>query len=416
MRHERQMSGMVGFKNIALSQKVARCILRSSGSGSQLRRATREELRHACEKMRAQTPLATDDVIDDLILTNADIVRVVRPKDSSAPPLGLIAYLPLNESGAEAIARGIFNGTSPASHWLCAAGVEPVALYVWLVYMPASFGRCLAALATAFDEVCPNGCPIFTRSTNERSARLGKAMGFQPAQHLYPNCSSDLVVALPQKEAPLIVQSKTTAIAVARTFEDIAKVFAIRSSTYIAQQFCHYAEEFDGNDFCATHLLGTINGDPAGCVRIRFFAGFAKIERLAVRTEYRQSRLAFLLARQAVKHCQNKGYCVIYGHSRRDLVKFWQVFGFRARPNRGAFSFANIEYIELILNCDPSNDAITLDDAPLKLVRPEGAWDQSGPLDDSLSEHDIDRVQLIKNNTRTIRRSDVTLMRGRGCN
>ncbi len=54
-----------------------------------------------------------------------------------------------------------------------------------------------------------------------------------------------------------------------------------------------YEEEFDGNDFSSTHLLGYVGDEPAGCLRIRYFASFAKIERLAVRHEFRHTRLAF---------------------------------------------------------------------------------------------------------------------------
>src|SRR6202040_2649664 len=50
-----------------------------------------------------------------------------------------------------------------------------------------------------------------------------------------------------------------------------------------------FAEEFDGNDHHATHFIGFIKGEPAGCIRARFFHDFVKLERLAVLKGFRES-------------------------------------------------------------------------------------------------------------------------------
>ncbi|HCX10824.1 MAG TPA: GNAT family N-acetyltransferase, partial [Hyphomonas sp.] len=57
---------------------------------------------------------------------------------------------------------------------------------------------------------------------------------------------------------------------------------AIRSAVFLSEQDCPYEEEFDGNDFCATHLLLKAKGRPVGTLRIRWFAEFAKLERIAL--------------------------------------------------------------------------------------------------------------------------------------
>src|SRR6476660_10273299 len=80
---------------------------------------------------------------------------------------------------------------------------------------------------------------------------------------------------------------------VAASMTDLMQVVAIRAAAFLAEQNCPYAEEFEGNDFCALHLIGAVNDEPAACLRVRFFADFAKLARLAVRREYRRSRLAF---------------------------------------------------------------------------------------------------------------------------
>jgi predicted GNAT family N-acyltransferase len=187
----------------------------------------------------------------------------------------------------------------------------------------------------------------------------------------------------------------------------MAQVIAVRSATYLAEQHCQFREEFDGNDFCATHLLARVNSDAAGCVRIRFFAHFAKIERLAVRSEYRNSKTAYALARRAVEHCKAKGYRTIYGHSRLDLVRFWRCFGFKERADRPDFSFANVQYRELILQIESGVSQVSLDSSPIVLIRPEGAWDVPGPLDPSTSASGRSVREMMARDMRTVGRKNV---------
>ncbi len=159
------------------------------------------------------------------------------------------------------------------------------------------------------------------------------------------------------------------------------QVFAIRAATYIADQQCPYDEEFDGNDFCAAHLVGYIDDEPAGCLRIRFFDGFVKFERLAVRREYRQSKLAFRLVREAMRYAAAKGYTKVYGHARHDLVRFWQSFGFRPLEGGRPFSFSDVDYVEMVGAIAPAPTPVRIGDTPHRLIRPEHRWDQPGPLE-----------------------------------
>ncbi|KKW90197.1 hypothetical protein YP76_22340 [Sphingobium chungbukense] len=174
-------------------------------------------------------------------------------------------------------------------------------------------------------------------------------------------------------------------VRVARTFDDVLKGFSVRAATYMSEQLCPFDEEFDGNDFCAAHFLGEINGEPAGCIRVRFFADFVKIERLAVRQEFRTSKLAFALVRAALNYSRRKGYRRAYGHSRTDLTRFWGLFGFRAIAGRPAFVFSDVEYVELHAELSQAADVVEIGSDPYVLIRPEGDWDQPGPLDKSVA-------------------------------
>lgn len=394
-----------GFQSIGFTAKVRKCLERARRDNLVMEVGSDAEVATLVARARAELKLADQGAIERIRMHNPETLRVIREAGSDQP-LGLFAYLPLNPNGVAALATGGFDGLSPDVAHIARAGEHPEAIYLWLVYLPGALARTIGVVAHAFDQVAPEGCPVFSRAVNDHAERLNRSMGFLDARQFYPQCRPGLLVVFPEKEPARIVSPKPV-LRIARTFEDMAQILSIRAATYLAEQFCLYSEEFDGNDFCATHIIGSVGGDPAGCIRMRFFAGFAKIERLAVRAEYRNSRLAFELARAAVSHCRQKGYRTLYGHSRLDLVKFWKIFGFREREDNPDFSFANIRYRELFCELDEEPGAIGLDSGPMVLIRPEGEWNRLGPLDRSLSERDPARRQRMINRVRTVGRADI---------
>jgi predicted GNAT family N-acyltransferase len=170
-------------------------------------------------------------------------------------------------------------------------------------------------------------------------------------------------------------------ITVVRNVNDLQKVVAIRAMVYMGEQKCPYDEEFDGNDFCGMHLIGWIGGEPVACLRIRFFAEFAKVERLAVRQEYRRSTIAFRIVRRAIGIITRKGYTRIYGHAQEGLEMFWARFGSKPMANAQPFSFSGYTYREVLLELPRSKDAISVSSDPFVIIRPEGDWDVKGILE-----------------------------------
>ena len=175
-------------------------------------------------------------------------------------------------------------------------------------------------------------------------------------------------------------------VRVARTMDDLLMVYSIRSAVYIAEQDCPFAEEFDGNDHCATHFIAfAADDEPAGCLRARFFADFVKLERLAVRKPFRRSTIAFELVRCGIDHARRKGFRRIYGHSRQGLESFWSRFGAKPIPGREEFLFSDHVYTEMTIELEPMADAISLNEGPMKILRPEGDWDREGILEFSMN-------------------------------
>ncbi|MFI5015452.1 MAG: GNAT family N-acetyltransferase [Hyphomicrobiales bacterium] len=172
-------------------------------------------------------------------------------------------------------------------------------------------------------------------------------------------------------------------VKIARGLDDLLMVYSIRGAVFLAEQACPFAEEFDGNDHCATHFVGFVNDEPACCLRARYFADFVKLERLAVRKEFRRTRISFDVVRTAVDHVRRKGFRRIYGHAREGLEGFWAHFGAKPLGPDRKLVFSDFKYTEMSAEYEPLADAITLRSDPYVIVRPEGEWDRPGVLERS---------------------------------
>ena len=179
--------------------------------------------------------------------------------------------------------------------------------------------------------------------------------------------------------------SKRYGIKIARTLEDMMQMISIRSAVYMSEQTCPYEEEFDGNDFCSTHLIGYLGDEPIACLRARYFSDFVKLERLAVRHEYRRSRIAFSIVRAGIELSRKKGYKLVYGHAQDRLTNFWAHFGAKPLPQKHDLVFSDFSYTVMAIDLEPHPDPITIKTNPYEIIRPEGAWHQKGILDQSSS-------------------------------
>jgi predicted GNAT family N-acyltransferase len=195
--------------------------------------------------------------------------------------------------------------------------------------------------------------------------------------------SASFNLAEPYQPVPLPKEAVT--VTVASTLEDLMQAMAIRSQVYLGEQFCPYDEEFDGNDIAgATHLIARIGREPVGCVRLRWFADFAKLERLTVRPHSRGGTVPRALLDAAFELAAKKGYRQIMGHTQVRLAPVLKRLGKVAvREGRAPFTFSDHEYVETIKELTPPDDAVTIDSDPLVMLRPEGAWDRPGVLDRS---------------------------------
>lgn len=159
-------------------------------------------------------------------------------------------------------------------------------------------------------------------------------------------------------------------VSIVRGLDDWFAAHAIRAIVYVGEQDYAFGEEFDGCDLGgATHLLVRDGDEPIGACRIRWFADFAKLERVAVKRAARAGHASRALWRAAADLAARKGYRLMLGHIERSLLPFWARVGrFRPRPGRTPYELCGREFVEAIAELPAHPDAIRLDSAARLLL------------------------------------------------
>lgn len=341
--------------------------------------------------------LAGSDVVHRVMSHNPDSLwAIARRKNfdaAVAAPEGFVAFLMLNKQGLRQLMQGTFDASNPALGLLCNQHQRPAGIYVWAMW---ARGGLVGGVPLAFEKVWTpiyKDVDLYARAVTDDGQRLLETMGFTRGATfenlVAPNLHSYVRSAPAKSKYPGYDRyhgdgaKGEIAVTMTRSIEDLMKVISIRSAVYIGEQECPYLEEFDGNDFCSTHLLGYVGNEPAGCIRIRYFADFAKIERLAVRKEFRKTRMSFQLVRAAIDLCRVKGYQCLYGHAQKRLVNFWSRFGFETFEGGQDLVFSDFDYVEMKMRADRHPTAITIGVDPYVIIRPEGRWHMAGVLEQS---------------------------------
>ncbi|MBF0562456.1 MAG: GNAT family N-acetyltransferase [Alphaproteobacteria bacterium] len=116
---------------------------------------------------------------------------------------------------------------------------------------------------------------------------------------------------------------------------DLREVMAVRAAVYLGEEKGRYQDHFDDNDYCSSFLLARIESEPVGVMRIRWFAEFARLEKMTIRGEYRNFTVLRALVNKAFELCLQKGYRTVCGQARLAVVPFWRRLGGReAGPPR----------------------------------------------------------------------------------
>ncbi len=356
-------------------------------------------------RARTRIPGMTDNsIVHGVIGHNPDCLWAIakRRKCNQGERVGegFVAMIPLTAAGLRHLGAGTLDTRNPDLTLLARPGERPAGIYIWATFAPGVLAAGVALFMREMDAPLYRGVDIYTRPNTPDGFRFNETLGLKKGAKIGPNFVPYLYVfPRASRSTPIYdthrtdVRDQEITVTVARSFDDLMRVVSMRTSVYISEQACPYEEEFDGNDMSATHMLGFVGGELAGCLRIRFFADFAKLERVAVKREFRHTRLAFQMARAAIELSRVKGYRRIYGHAQKRLVNFWSRFGFKPLPSRQDLVFSDYDYVEMVAEYPAHPDAISIDTDPYVLIRPEGRWHMPGILERSASRAAANTVQ-----------------------
>jgi predicted GNAT family N-acyltransferase len=346
---------------------------------------------------KAIPSLTTADVVQRVASYNPDCFWAIAHRDKfdiKAPAgEGYVSFLPLTRQGLSQLLDGTLDRRNPPLSVITAQHEKPAGIYVWHVYAP---GKLAAGAPLAIQKMWGPQChdvDVYSWSVNNEAARFVEGMGFRlaprlagstaPQFHMFrrsgPRPQQATACAMPSRQSP----GPHVSVRVARTIDDFMRAAVIRGAVFIGEQKCPYDEEFDGNDFTATHLIGYVGHEPAGCLRIRYFSDFAKLERLVVRKEFRSSGLARQLVGAGVEFCQAKGYSRMCTYAQKRLVKFWGKCGFSISDTPRELVFSDFDYVEMVCNTRPATETISFETDPYVIIRPEGSWQAPGILERS---------------------------------
>jgi predicted GNAT family N-acyltransferase len=334
--------------------------------------------------------LTANEIILSVVNHNPDTFWAIARRDrfDIAAPRGegFLAVLPLNHEGTRRLIDGSLDTKKPELRYVARQSERPAGIYVWAIHAKGSIAAGIPLVLQKFSAPLYRGVSIYSRPVTKEGLRVLEPLGFSAGAHYDGLFAPHLQMLDRSDDLPPLrtVPRDPVAVEVVRSMEGMARVMAIRGAVYMGEQNCPFEEEFDGNDFSATHLVCHKNGEPVGCLRIRYFAGFAKLERLAVRAEWRGGGLAGCIMDAAIDLCRKKGYGVFYAHAQKRFLKVWESRGFKPMRSR-ELVFSDFDYVEVKLQTEEHPQSITLDDDPYVIIRPEGRWDTPGVLEKSVS-------------------------------
>jgi predicted GNAT family N-acyltransferase len=354
---------------------------------------------------------AATEVVHRVFRYNPDSFWAIARRENFAAGItraeGYVAFLMLNQSGLDRLFEGTLVATDPDPSLICRQTEIPAAIYGWGVF---ARGMLAGGIPLVYEKISTpryREIPVYSRAATVEGRRNMESLGFTRGATHGDKSLPDLYVLqrgnVVRDRHPLYDTyvpggpRKAVTVTVARSFEDLMRVVSIRGAVYVGEQRCPYSEEFDGNDLTGTNLLGYVGDEPVGCLRVRCFADFAKLERLAVRNEFRKLQLGSMLMRAGVEFCRAKGYRRIYGRAEKDLLGYYLKLGWRPLEGSRRVVFSDHEYVEIVFDTQPRPDAITLDSDPYVLMRPEGRWHVPGILERSairpVTRTSVDRAE-----------------------
>lgn len=161
---------------------------------------------------------------------------------------------------------------------------------------------------------------------------------------------------------------------------DFEAMKQIRRAVFVDEGHIPEDKEFDGNDYCASHVLAKVNGKPQGTMRIRFFSDFVKFERMAVMPDYRKTDMADKIMKYGFDYAIAKGYERVYGICKEELLHRWEKNGYTRIPDAPLIEQNGMRLIPIMRRLPKNEHSLSLQSNLSLLNLPEGEWPQMDAL------------------------------------
>lgn len=130
---------------------------------------------------------------------------------------------------------------------------------------------------------------------------------------------------------------------VAANEQDHLAAYCVRSIVFVGEQGCPFAEEFDGLDAGAIHIVGLQGGEPVAAARIRRVGDWAKLERIALLPAARGRGYGHDLVEFMLGVAREAGFHRFKMHAQSHLERFYRGHGFERQGP--PFQEAGIEHL-----------------------------------------------------------------------
>lgn len=110
---------------------------------------------------------------------------------------------------------------------------------------------------------------------------------------------------------------------------DFAICMAIRMEVFVFEQDVPADIEWDAFDRTSTHFFARADGKPVATARLRDDAGIARIERMAVRKDYRGKGVGDALLQKVMDHAKAKGFTRTHISAQDHAIPFYEKLGFK---------------------------------------------------------------------------------------
>ncbi|MGH7555461.1 MAG: GNAT family N-acetyltransferase, partial [Longimicrobiales bacterium] len=241
-------------------------------------RAPAATIENLMAKARSRIPGMTDtSIVNKVLAHNPDCVWAIARKRRYNPDApegeGFIAMLPLTAVALNQLAAGTLDTRNPDLNLLTRQHERPAGIYIWATFAPGVLAAGVALFMKQLEAPHYRGVDLYTRPNTPDGFRFNETLGLKKGAKIGPNFVPYLYVfSRAARTNPLYdthhgkAKGHEITVSVVRTLDDLMRVMSLRTSVYIEEQACPYDEEFDGNDLSATHMLGYVGGELAGCL------------------------------------------------------------------------------------------------------------------------------------------------------